>query len=80
MFSDAADRVVKGNGKYEELMVCSQEIAASTAQLLVASKVKAARGSENLHQLSDASKSVTSATGQVVACAKSAAARLEEMG
>jgi len=79
-FSDAADRVVKGKGKYEELVVCSQEIAASTTQLVVASKVKAARGSENLHQLSDASKGVTSATGQVVACAKGAAQRIEEMG
>ena len=38
-FSDSADKVVKGEGKFEQLMVCSQEIAASTTQLVVASKV-----------------------------------------
>ena len=37
--SEAADKVVKGEGKFEELVVCSQEIAASTTQLVVASKV-----------------------------------------
>lgn len=37
--SDAADLVVQGEGKFEELMVCSHEIAASTAQLVAASKV-----------------------------------------
>lgn len=37
--SDAADLVVQGKGKFEELMVCSHEIAASTAQLVAASKV-----------------------------------------
>jgi huntingtin interacting protein 1 len=77
---DAADRVVKGNGKYEELVVCSQEIAASTTQLVVASKVKASRGSDNLYRLADASKGVTTATGRVVACAKSASQRIEEIG
>ncbi|XP_063461895.1 huntingtin-interacting protein 1-like isoform X2 [Pan paniscus] len=35
---DAADLVVQGRGKFEELMVCSHEIAASTAQLVAASK------------------------------------------
>lgn len=38
---DAADLVVQGKGKFEELMVCSHEIAASTAQLVAASKVRA---------------------------------------
>lgn len=38
---DSADRVVGENGKYEELIACSHEIAASTAQLVAASKVKA---------------------------------------
>ena len=36
---EAADKVVKGEGKFEELIVCSQEIAASTTQLVVSSKV-----------------------------------------
>ena len=33
--------MVKGEGKFEELVVCSQEIAASTTQLVVAPKVRA---------------------------------------
>ncbi|KFW88296.1 Huntingtin-interacting protein 1-related protein, partial [Phalacrocorax carbo] len=36
---ESADRVVLHMGKYEELIVCSHEIAASTAQLVAASKV-----------------------------------------
>ena len=36
---DTADRVVTGQGKFEELMACAHEIAASTTQLVVASKV-----------------------------------------
>lgn len=31
-------------GKYEELIVCSHEIAASTAQLVAASKVRGCAG------------------------------------
>lgn len=42
---DAADLVVQGRGKFEELMVCSHEIAASTAQLVAASKVGPVLGS-----------------------------------
>ena len=34
-----------GGGKFEEMMVASQEIAASTAQLVIASRVKAKEGS-----------------------------------
>ena len=61
-------------------MVCSQVIAASTAQLVVASKVKASRQSTNLGQLSEASKNVTEATGQVVASAKSGMQMIEDLG
>ena len=39
-------RVVLGSGKFEEIMVASQEIAASTAQLVIASRVKAREGSD----------------------------------
>uniref|UniRef100_A0A8D3C7Q6 Huntingtin interacting protein 1 related n=1 Tax=Scophthalmus maximus TaxID=52904 RepID=A0A8D3C7Q6_SCOMX len=35
---ESADKVVLHTGKYEELIVCSHEIAASTAQLVAASK------------------------------------------
>ena len=31
---DAADKVIQGTGKFEELVVSSREIAASTAQLV----------------------------------------------
>ncbi|XP_064612942.1 huntingtin-interacting protein 1-like isoform X2 [Liolophura sinensis] len=75
---EAADKVVKGEGKFEELMVCSNEIAASTAQLVVASKVKADRGSERLKQVSEASKGVSVATGNVVASAKTGAEMIED--
>jgi hypothetical protein len=36
---EKADKLVNGNGKLEEIIVCSNEIAASTAQLVVASNV-----------------------------------------
>lgn len=75
---DAADKVVSGEGKFEELMVASQEIAAATAQLVVASKVKAERGSEKLSNLSRASRGVSEATGIVVATSKSCAELVEE--
>lgn len=74
----AADKVLSGEAKFEELMVASQEIAASTAQLVVASKVKADCNSENLIRLSQASKGVTEATGNVVATSKSCAEMLDE--
>ena len=32
--SNSADKVVQGNGKFEELVVASHDIAASTAQLV----------------------------------------------
>ena len=34
-------RIVIGEGKFEEMMVASQEIAGSTAQLVIASRVRA---------------------------------------
>merc|ERR1719259_29012 len=75
---DAADAVVAGDGKFEELVVCSQEVAASTVQLVVASKVKASPESTNLKQLQDASKDVHHATAKVVGTAKSGAQKIDE--
>uniref|UniRef100_A0A8C4E1Y2 Huntingtin-interacting protein 1-related protein n=1 Tax=Dicentrarchus labrax TaxID=13489 RepID=A0A8C4E1Y2_DICLA len=75
---DAADLVVQGKGKFEELMVCSHEIAASTAQLVAASKVKADKDSTNLHRLQHASRGVTQATAAVVASTKSGKSQIEE--
>ena len=76
----AADEVVCGNGKLERLIVASQGVAASTAQLVVASRVKADRNSSNLIALSVASKDVTNATGNVVATVKSCSQLVEESG
>ncbi|KAB0794296.1 hypothetical protein PPYR_11135 [Photinus pyralis] len=77
-FLSAADKVVNGQGKLEQLVVASQEIAASTAQLVVASRVKAERKSNNLQQLSQASKGVTTATGGVVATVKDCSQLMDE--
>lgn len=78
IFREAADKVVAGNGKFEQLVVASQGIAASTAQLVVASRVKAERHSSNLSALSEASRDVTQATGGVVATAKSCSQLVED--
>ena len=70
-------RIVLGSGKFEEIMVASQEIAASTAQLVIASRVKAKEGSSKFQELKVASKVVTEATGAVVGVAKSSAVTVE---
>uniref|UniRef100_A0A8D1HSX6 Huntingtin interacting protein 1 n=1 Tax=Sus scrofa TaxID=9823 RepID=A0A8D1HSX6_PIG len=75
---DAADLVVQGRGKFEELMVCSREIAASTAQLVAASKVKADKDSPNLAQLQQASRGVNQATAAVVASTVSGKLQIED--
>uniref|UniRef100_A0A8C4XBR1 Huntingtin-interacting protein 1 n=1 Tax=Erpetoichthys calabaricus TaxID=27687 RepID=A0A8C4XBR1_ERPCA len=75
---DAADLVVQGKGKFEDLMVCSHEIAASTAQLVAASKVKADKDSANLCKLQTASRAVNQATASVVASTKSGKSQIEE--
>ncbi|XP_053376325.1 huntingtin-interacting protein 1-like isoform X2 [Mercenaria mercenaria] len=75
---EAADKVIKGEGKLEQLIVCSQEIAASTAQLVVSSRVKSKRGSNALQNVQDASKGVSRATGNVVATVKTSAQIIEE--
>ncbi|XDA89261.1 hypothetical protein R6Z07F_018896 [Ovis aries] len=75
---DAADTVVQGRGKFEELMVCSREIAASTAQLVAASKVKADKNSPNLAQLLQASRAVNQATAEVVASTISGKSQIED--
>lgn len=72
--------MVTSQGKLEQLVVAAQEITASTAQLVVASRVKADRKSENLQQLTQASKGVTSATGCVVATVKDCAQLMDDAG
>lgn len=79
-YRNSADKVVQGQGKLEQLAVAAQEIAASTAQLVVASRVKADRHSGNLKQLGTASKTVSTATGEVVATVKDCASMIDEQG
>ncbi|XP_055619994.1 huntingtin-interacting protein 1 isoform X2 [Toxorhynchites rutilus septentrionalis] len=75
----AANKTVSGGARHQlDLVVAAQEIAACTAQLVVASRVKAPRGSQNLAALGTASKNVTQATGIVVATAKDCSQRLED--
>ncbi|CAF0941575.1 unnamed protein product [Didymodactylos carnosus] len=75
---ESADHLLSGNGKFEEIIACSNEIASATAQLVAASNVKADRESKNREALTHASKQVTAATAQVVATAKSGAITIEE--
>ena len=53
---DAADKVVTRTGKFEELVVASHDIAASTAQLVAASRVKARPKSDKLKALKVSSR------------------------
>lgn len=50
-----------------EIVVAAQEIAASTVQLVIASKVKANKDSDRLKDLTTASRVVSEATGEIVA-------------
>ncbi|XP_067083857.1 huntingtin interacting protein 1 related b [Osmerus mordax] len=75
---ESADKVVLHTGKYEELIVCSHEIAASTAQLVAASKVKADRNSSRLTTLQQASRRVNEMAANVVASTKTGQEHLED--
>ncbi|XP_067395732.1 huntingtin-interacting protein 1-related protein isoform X3 [Emydura macquarii macquarii] len=75
---ESADKVVLHTGKYEELIVCSHEIAASTAQLVAASKVKADKNSRNLGKLQECSRSVNEMAANVVASTKSGQEQIED--
>ncbi|XGW15958.1 hypothetical protein V3C99_001429 [Haemonchus contortus] len=75
---ESADGVVTRQGKFEHLIVAAQEIAASTAQLFVSSRVKADKDSQKLAALSVSSKSVNQCTAQVVAAVKNAQTTLND--
>lgn len=75
---ESADKVVLHTGKYEELIVCSHEIAASTAQLVAASKVKADRSSKRLTTLQQASRLVNEMAANVVGSTRTGQEHLEE--
>ncbi|XP_049619014.1 huntingtin interacting protein 1 related b [Syngnathus scovelli] len=75
---ESADKVVLHTGKYEELIVCSHEIAASTAQLVAASKVKADRHSKRLTVLQQASRLVNEMAAKVVGSTRTGQDNLED--
>uniref|UniRef100_A0A8C6RDG6 Huntingtin-interacting protein 1-related protein n=1 Tax=Nannospalax galili TaxID=1026970 RepID=A0A8C6RDG6_NANGA len=75
---ESADKVVLHTGKYEELIVCSHEIAASTAQLVAASKVKADKHSPYLSRLQECSRTVNERAASVVASTKSGQEQIED--
>ncbi|XP_041916368.1 huntingtin-interacting protein 1-related protein-like isoform X2 [Alosa sapidissima] len=76
---DSSDRIALDQGKYEEVIVCSHEIAASTAQLVAASKVKADRNNKKLQRLQQASRHVTDMAAAVVTSTKSGQMKIDDM-
>ena len=72
--------MILGSGKFEELIAASQEIAGASAQLVVASRVKAEPSSAKMSKLSNSSKRVSEATGNVVAITKKCSQRVEDAG
>ncbi|KAM7345767.1 huntingtin interacting protein 1 [Cochliomyia hominivorax] len=75
---DAANKaIVLESNECFEIIVAAQEIAASTAQLVIASKVKASKDSQKLIDLTKASRDVSLATGSLVATVKDGCNKLE---
>lgn len=66
---ESADGVVHGTQSMEHLIVAAHEVAASTAQLVAASRVKAIKGSKTQDKLEGAARSVTDATKLLVKAA-----------
>ena len=63
---ETADGVISGRAKPEQLIVASNDVAASTAQLVAASRVKATFMSKTQDRLEQASKAVGSACRALV--------------
>ena len=66
MLIETADGVISQRNSPEQLIVASNDVAASTAQLVAASRVKATFMSKTQERLEDASKSVTGACRSLV--------------
>ena len=75
---ETADRCVDGRASYQELMVVSKDISASTVQLVVTSQVKADKESGCLKNVKGASGKVSECVGQVIASAQVGAHQIEE--
>ncbi|KAI4210257.1 MAG: hypothetical protein LQ351_006856 [Letrouitia transgressa] len=63
---ETADGVISGRNSPEQLIIASNEVAASTAQLVAASRVKAKFGSHTQDRLEEASKAVGKACRSLV--------------
>lgn len=63
---ETADGVISGRNSPEQLIVASNDVAASTAQLVAASRVKANFGSRTQDHLEEASKAVRKACKSLV--------------
>jgi hypothetical protein len=66
MLIETADGVISGRNSPEQLIVASNDVAASTAQLVAASRVKASFMSKTQDRLESASKTVTGACRALV--------------
>ncbi|KAK5010318.1 hypothetical protein LTR28_010597 [Elasticomyces elasticus] len=66
MLIETADGVISGRNSPEQLIVASNDVAASTAQLVAASRVKASFMSKTQERLEGASKAVTNACRSLV--------------
>ncbi|KAF2488888.1 ANTH domain-containing protein [Lophium mytilinum] len=66
MLIETADGVISGRNSPEQLIVASNDVAASTAQLVAASRVKASFMSKSQDRLEGASKAVTGACRSLV--------------
>eukprot|EP00058_Branchiostoma_floridae_P006920 XP_002592408.1 hypothetical protein BRAFLDRAFT_67274 [Branchiostoma floridae] len=75
---EAANEMVQGLASEEKLISSAKQVAASTAQLLVACKVKADPDSEAMRRLQQAGNRVKHASEELVKAAQQAAAIEEE--
>ncbi|ESK98140.1 cytoskeleton assembly control protein [Moniliophthora roreri MCA 2997] len=75
---ESADGVLSGTHSLEQLIVASNEVAAATAQLVAASRVKANLMSKTQERLEDAAKAVTNACKALVRQVKAVAAKQME--
>lgn len=66
MLIEIADGVISGRNKLEQMIVAANDVAASTAQLVAASRVKADYMSKSQDRLETASKAVTGACKSLV--------------
>ncbi|XP_022084654.1 talin-1-like isoform X6 [Acanthaster planci] len=76
---EAANAVVQGHASQERLISSAKQVASSTAQLLVACKVKASTFSEPMRRLQAAGNAVKRASDSLVAAAQQAAEQEDEV-